>query len=188
MENTRITAVVVDDEPRALNRMKVLLANFPNVDLEGLIDNSEEAIEYITGNEPSLAFMDIEMPGKSGIEIAEEINKNHLDTKIIFITAFEHYAIQAIKNGAFDYLLKPVNIDELKETLERYKAKWQSNLSKREFEIIRLIGKGFNSKAIAEQLFISRHTVDTYRRAILEKTNCKNSAELISYAARNNLI
>lgn len=81
-----------------------------------------------------------------------------------------------------------MNIDELKHTLERYKSKWQSNLSKREFEIIRLIGKGLNSKTIGEQLFISRHTVDTYRRTILEKTGCKNSAELISYATRNNLI
>lgn len=188
MTNSKISVVVVDDEPRALNRMKLLFANFKDVDLLELIDNSEQAIEYIISNEPSLVFMDIEMPGKSGIEIAEEINKNHLDTKIVFITAHEHYAIKAIKNGAFDYLLKPVNIDELKETFERYKAKWQSNLSKREFEIIRLIGKGLNSKAIAEQLFISRHTVDTYRRAILEKTNCKNAAELISYAARNNLI
>ena len=188
MANSHIKVVVVDDEKRALNRMKVLLGNFKDIELLEQIDNSTDAINYIVKNEPDLVFMDIEMPGISGLEIAEEINKNHLDTKIVFITAYEHYAIKAIKKGAFDYLLKPVNIDELKETFERYKAKWQSNLSKREFEIIRLIGKGKNSKTIGEELFISRHTVDTYRRAILEKTNCTNAAELISYAARNNLI
>jgi len=80
--------------------------------------------------------MDIEMPGKSGLELAEEIKKNHLNTKVVFITAYDHYAIKAIKNNAFDYLLKPVNIDELKATIERYKAKWKSNLNKREFEIM----------------------------------------------------
>ncbi len=188
MPDNKIKVVVVDDEHRALNRMKILLGNFKDIQIMDQIDNSEDAINYIVKHEPELVIMDIEMPGKSGLEVAEEINKNHLDTKIVFITAHEHYAIKAIKKDAFDYLLKPVNIDELKSTIERFKAKWQTNLNKREFEIIRLIGKGMNSKTIGEELFISRHTVDTYRRTILEKTNCKNSAELISYATRNNLI
>ncbi|WP_341216760.1 response regulator transcription factor [uncultured Wocania sp.] len=188
MVDNKIKVIVVDDEQRALNRMKIVLGNFENVELLELIDSSEAAFDAILKHEPHLVFMDIEMPGKSGLELAEDINKNNLDTKIIYITAHNHYAIKAIKNYAFDYLLKPVNIDELKATLERFKTKQLSNLSKREFEIIRLIGKGLNSKAIGETLFISRHTVDTYRRHILEKTGCKNSAELISYATRNNLI
>ncbi len=188
MANTKIKVVVVDDEQRALNRIKLLLSNFKEIELLKLIDNAEVAFNFIIEHEPDLVLMDIEMPGKSGLELSEEINKNHLETKVIFITAHEHYAIKAIKNNAFDYLLKPINIDELKTSLERYKAKWHTNLNKREFEIIRLISKGMNSKAIGEQLFISRHTVDTYRRAILEKTGCNNAAELISYATRNNVI
>lgn len=188
MEQKTIKVIVVDDEPRALNRMKLIFNNFPEVEVLHFIENTDEAFEAILKHEPHLVFMDIEMPGKSGLELAEDINKNNLETKIIYITAHEHYAIKAIKNGTFDYLLKPVNIDELKASIERYKTKELSNLSKREFEIIRLIGKGLNSKTIGETLFISRHTVDTYRRHILEKTGCKNSAELISYATRNNLI
>ncbi|MEW4924713.1 response regulator transcription factor [Algibacter sp. 2305UL17-15] len=188
MSDKPIKVIVVDDEPRALNRMKLLFNNFPEVELLGLIENAEIALEAILKHEPHLVFMDIEMPGRSGLELADDINKNNLDTKIIYITAYEHYAIKAIKNGVFDYLLKPINIDEVKATLERYKTKELTNLSKREFEIIRLIGQGLNSKAIGESLFISRHTVDTYRRTILEKTGCKNAAELISYATRNNLI
>ncbi|WP_431158130.1 response regulator [Winogradskyella poriferorum] len=188
MASETIKVVILDDDPRALNRIKLLLEHFSNVEIIAEFENSEVAQDYIVANEPDLVFMDVEMPAKSGIEVAEDINKNHLDTKIVFITGHEHYAIKAIKNSAFDYLLKPVSIDELKATIERYKAKWQSNLSKREFDIIRLISKGLNSKTIGEQLFISRHTVDTYRRAILEKTGCTNSAELISYATRNNLI
>lgn len=188
MAKPKIKTIIVDDETRALNRMKILLSNFEEIEVLKLTDNAETAIDYIFKHEPDLVFMDIEMPGKTGLELAEEINKHNLNTKIIFVTAFEHYAITAIKQSVFDYLLKPVNIDELKATIERFKAKLQSNLSKREFEIIRLIGKGLNSKAVAEQLFISRHTVDTYRRSILEKTGCKNAAELISYATRHNLI
>ncbi len=188
MSDKLIKVIVVDDETRALNRMKILLSNFADIEVLGLFDKSEDALGAILRHEPNLVLMDIEMPGKSGLELAEDINKNSLNTKIIFISAHEHYAIKAIKNQAFDYLLKPVNIDELKASFERYKSHLLSNLSKREFEIIRLIGKGMNSKTIGENLFISRHTVDTYRRAILEKTGCKNAAELISYATRNNLI
>lgn len=188
MDDTKIKVIVVDDEPRALNRMKLIFNNFTQVDLVALVGNSEDGFEAVLKHEPHLVFMDIEMSGRSGLELADDINKNNLNTKIVYATAYDHYAIKAIKNGAFDYLLKPINIDELKATLERYKTKELSNLNRREFEIIRLIGKGFNSKAIGEQLFISRHTVDTYRRTILEKTSCKNAAELISYAAKANII
>lgn len=183
-----IRTVIIDDEARALNRMKMLMNNFPDIVIVGQFNKSQDGLDFILKNEPELVFLDIEMPGKSGLELADEINKNFLKTKLIFITAFEHYAIKAIKNYAFDYLLKPVSIDELKVCIERFKAKLCTNLNKREFEVIRAIAEGLNSKAIAEKLFISRHTVDTYRRTILEKTACKNSAELIRYATKNNLI
>lgn len=188
MAENKITVVLVDDETRALNRMKLLLEHFIDVEILGQFDNSEQSIPFILKNEPDLVFLDVEMPRKTGLEIADEINKNFLDTRFIFCSAHEHYAIKAIKNYAFDYLLKPVNIDELKKAIERFKAKHHTNLNKREFEIIRGISEGLNSKDIGEKLFISRHTVDTHRRSILEKTNCKNSAELIRYATRNGFI
>ncbi len=128
------------------------------------------------------------MPGKTGLEIAEELNKNVLHTKIIFVSSYDHYAIKAIKNHAFDYLLKPVDMDDLKATIERFKAQTLSHLNRREYKVISLIAKGLSSKEIGEILHISHHTVDTYRRNILEKTECKNAAELIMYAAKNNLI
>lgn len=188
MKNKTIKIVLVDDEARALNRMKILLNNFPEVSILAQFDHSQDCVEFIIKNEPDIVFMDVEMPGKSGLEIAEDINKNFVDTKLVFITSHDHYAIKAIKNNAFDYLLKPVSIDELKTCINRYKAKHHSNLTKREFEIIRAISEGLNSKAIGERLFISRHTVDTYRRAILEKTGCQNSAELITFAVKAGLI
>ena len=188
MGKQEIKVVLVDDEARALNRLKLLLQNFPEVTILAQFDNSAEGAAYIIKHEPDLVMLDVEMPGKSGLEVAEEINKNFLETRIIFITSHDHYAIKAIKNYAFDYLLKPVSIDELKQAIERFKAKLMTNLSRKEFEIIRGIAEGLNSKQIAENRFISRHTVDTYRRGILEKTNCKNSAELIRYATKNGLI
>jgi two-component system LytT family response regulator len=188
MKTNIIRTVLVDDETRALNRMKILLNNFPEIEILNQIQDPEQGIKFIIENEPDLVFLDVEMPGKNGIEIAEEINRNNLHSKIIFITSHEHYAIEAIKYEAFDYLLKPVSINLLKEVIQRYKTKIQSNLNKREIDIIGLISKGCNSKEIASQLFISHHTVDTYRRIILKKTECRNSSELVMFATKNNLV
>jgi len=188
MVNDLIKIVLVDDEVRALNRLKLLLGNFPETLVLAQFEHANESIEFIIKNEPDLVFLDIEMPGKSGLEIAEDINKSLINSKIVFITGHEHYAIKAIKNNAFDYLLKPVSIDELKNCIERYRSKHHSNLSKRELEIIRAISEGLNSREIGEKLFISRHTVDTYRRTILEKTRCNNAAELIKYAVKHDMI
>ena len=184
----KINTVLVDDELRALNRMKILLRNFPEINILGQFQDSKKSAEFIIQNEPDLVFLDVEMPGLNGLEVADLLNKNFLKTKIVFITSYDHYSLKAIKKEAFDYLLKPVSIDELKKTINRFKAKVQTNLNKRELEIVRLISKGLNSKDIGEKLFISRHTVDTYRRTILEKTECKNSADLIRFAAKNQLV
>ena len=78
MEETKIKIVVVDDEPRALNRMKLIFSNFPEVEVLECIGNSDDAFEAILKYQPNLVFMDIEMPGKSGLELADDINKNNL--------------------------------------------------------------------------------------------------------------
>ena len=188
MNISKIKTVLVDDEERALNRMKILLSNFEEIELLEAITNSEFALDYIVEIEPDLLFLDIEMPGKSGLEVAEEINKNNLKTKIVFMTAHEHYAIKAIKKEAFDYLLKPIGIDELKATLERYMSKTQTKFTQREVEIMNLVTRGMSSKEIGKKLSISYHTVDTHRRKILEKSECHNAVELILYARKNFLI
>ena len=188
MNPLKIKTVLVDDEDRALSRMKILLSNFEEIEILEAINDAEYAIEFIVESEPDLLFLDIEMPGKTGLELAKEINRNNLQTKIIFMTAHEHYAIKAIKAEAFDYLLKPIGIDDLKKALERYQSKTQSRFTKREIEIINLIAKGLSSKEIGKKLSISHHTVDTHRRKILEKSDCHNAVELTLFAAKNQLI
>jgi len=188
MKALKIKTILIDDEERALNRMKMLLSKFPEIQILDAISDASYAIEYILESAPDLIFLDIEMPGKTGLEVAQEINKNNLQTKIIFMTAHEHYAIKAIKAEAFDYLLKPIGIDDLKNTLDRYHSKTQTKFTKREIEIINLITKGLSSKDIGKKLSISHHTVDTHRRKILEKSECHNAVELTLFAAKNHLI
>ena len=188
MKNSTISTIIIDDDSRALNRMELLLNNFPEIEIQRQTEDPFYGFEFILENEPDLIFLDIEMPGKTGLELADDIKKNNLHSKIIFITSHDHYAIKAIKSEVFDYLLKPVSLDELKSSIERYKTTLRSNLNKREHEILCFIAKGLNSKSIGEQLFLSHHTIDTYRRKILKKTGCKNAAELIMHATENNLI
>lgn len=188
MNTLKVKTVLVDDEERALNRMKILLSKFPEIEILEAINDADYAIEYIIETRPDLVLLDIEMPGKTGLEVAKVLNKNSLETKIIFMTAHEHYAIKAIKAEAFDYLLKPIGIDELKEALERLISKLQTKFTKREIEIINLITQGLSSKEIGEKLTISHHTVDTHRRKILEKAECHNAVELTLYASKNHLI
>lgn len=187
MDNNIIKVVLVDDDPKALKRLGNVLSNFEQVQISGQYQNGKEAISAIMEDNVDIAFLDIEMSDMTGLDLAEVINKNSSGTKIIFTTSHDHYAIKAIKQNAFDYLLKPIGIDELKEALLKYKAQYQLELSKREREIVRLIAQGYNSVQIGQKLFLSRHTIDTHRRKILEKTGCKNSAELIKYAVNHKL-
>jgi DNA-binding NarL/FixJ family response regulator len=187
MDKNSIRVIFVDDDPKALKRLTNLMVNFKKVEIAGQYQNGNEALDAIMEKNLDLVFLDIEMDDITGLEMAEIINKNSPETKIIFTTSFDHYAIKAIKQGAFDYLLKPIGIDELKEALEKYKSQFQLVLSKREREIVRLIAQGYNSEQVGEKLFLSRHTIDTHRRKILEKTGCKNSAELIKYAVNHKL-
>ena len=188
MKALKIKTVLVDDEERALNRIKLLLSKFEEIEITEVISDAVYAVEFILETEPDLVLLDIEMPGKTGLEVAHEINRSNLQTKIVFMTAHEHYAIKAIKAEAFDYLLKPIGIDDLKNVLERYNSKSQNKFTKREIEIINLITKGLSSKDIGKKLSISHHTVDTHRRKILEKSECRNAVELTLFAAKNHLI
>ncbi|WP_372652981.1 response regulator [Draconibacterium sp.] len=184
MEKT--TAVLVDDEKQSLNRMADLLKLFPHVEILHKVADPEVAIDRIVSCKPGLVFIDVEMPGMTGFEVVKRIREQFVFPEFIFVTAYSQYAIKAIKAEAFDYLLKPVDIDDLRECLERFNQKKNhfphienSVLSEREKEIARLLCKGLTSQQIADLLFISKHTADTHRRRILDKLGVRSTAELI---------
>jgi DNA-binding NarL/FixJ family response regulator len=130
------------------------------------------------------------MPGMTGLELADTLRKKGYKGRIIFVSAHGHYSIKAIKAEAFDYILKPVDVDELKETIARYRSLSSGapdpglvrnfDLSERELELIQHLSKGLSSEQIAEKMFLSRHTIDTHRRNILSKTGSRNTIELLN--------
>jgi len=187
-----VSVYVVDDEVLARERLVYLFTTYFNggVKLLGSSGDATEVLQKVPELIPELLFLDIELPGITGLEIAEKLKNEGYKGKIIFVTGFGHYSIKAIREGAFDYLLKPVDADELKQTVERYKNTKSKifnqallekfNLSKREIEIINWVAKGLSSEEIAREMFLSRHTVDTHRRNIHTKTGTRNSVELLN--------
>ncbi|PLX01990.1 MAG: hypothetical protein C0595_12475 [Marinilabiliales bacterium] len=184
------TAIIVDDEIAGLEHLSRLLNTCADVQLLASTTIPEEAIELITKNKPDILFLDIEMPRISGFEVLEITRNQGLIPYVVFTTAYSQYAIKAIKENAFDYLLKPIDIEELRITLDRidevvntpnlYPNNLTRILSRRELQILELIVEGKTSKEIGEELFISKVTVDTHRRNILEKTKAKSTADLIA--------
>lgn len=112
-------ALIADDEPHlALYLRQQLALLWPELEIVHIARNGDEAAACIAELEPDLAFLDIQMPGLSGLEVAQGIEG---DTQIVFVTAFDTYAVQAFDHCALDYLLKPLKTDRLARTIERVK-------------------------------------------------------------------
>lgn len=118
----RITSIIIDDEQDARNGLEVLIKTYlPDVEVLDKAENAEEAIRKVLKYAPDLIFLDIKMPGKDGFYVAGELEKLGMETCIIFVTAFDRYAIKAIKHAAFDFILKPVDPDELVKAVTRFR-------------------------------------------------------------------
>lgn len=113
-----IKTLLVDDERLARNEMRRLLSSFDEVEIVGEAANADEAVSEIKKHRPDLLFLDIQMPGKTGFELLEDLDFAPL---VIFVTAYDEYAIKAFEVNALDYLLKPVDEEKLKTALEKAK-------------------------------------------------------------------
>lgn len=125
-----IKALIAEDDLFAREQVKsVLKKSFPQINIVAEAANGTEAIRLIHFHKPDLVFLDIEMPQKSGFEVLETLNEP--DFEVIFITAFDHYALKAIKFSALDYLLKPLNREEFIEAVEKFIEKQKFNYDKK---------------------------------------------------------
>jgi DNA-binding LytR/AlgR family response regulator len=115
--------LLADDEPLALGRMQVALDAVPNVQVVGTAADGVEAAERIAELTPDLAILDIQMPGMSGMELAQTLAESARRPQIVFVTAFGQFALDAFEVDAADYLLKPVSFDRLRLAVERVRRR-----------------------------------------------------------------
>jgi DNA-binding LytR/AlgR family response regulator len=121
--DTNIKSILIDDEPKALKLLQNKLSYFKEIDILEKIDKPEDAVHSVIKNEPDLVFIDIHMPRMDGFQVLDELKRFTNLPFIIFTTAYDCYAIKAIRYYAFDYLLKPINNEELLRAITRYKKR-----------------------------------------------------------------
>lgn len=117
----QINAIIIDDEPMARQLLNGLIKeNCPNVNVLDLCPNLPEGVKSIHKNKPDIVFLDIEMPGHSGLELLDFFNDADVNFSIIFTTAYNQYAVKAFKLSAFDYILKPIDAESIIEVISRF--------------------------------------------------------------------
>lgn len=117
-----LKVLIIDDEKKSRESLKNLLMEYcTDVSIEGMADTVEKGVELIKKINPDLIFLDIEMQASTGFDLLKKIQL--LNFEVIFTTAYEQYALKAIKFSALDYLLKPIDINELIQAIEKYKQK-----------------------------------------------------------------
>ena len=120
-----LRALIADDEPNLVRHLQALLAQaWPELSLLPPARNGLEAAERIAAEQPDFAFLDIQMPGLTGLEVAQGIEGS---TRVVFVTAYDEYALNAFEAAAVDYLLKPLQFERLQKTVERLKAQAGTN-------------------------------------------------------------
>lgn len=115
-----ITALVVDDEPRAVDRLASLLGCFPDVEVIGTARDVGDAERFLAGRAPDVVFLDIDMPGRQGFDLMPSVPRT---SRVVFVTAHEDRALDAFRVGAVDYILKPVDRDRLAVTIDRLESR-----------------------------------------------------------------
>jgi len=129
--------VAIDDEPQAIFVLQQLLEQIPEAKLVATADNALSGLDIIVKYQPDIVFLDIQMPSMSGIELVKKEQNFPINTHFVFVTAFDSYALEAIKLAAFDYLLKPVDPVQLKAVFDKLgNEKEEANTLNRQLNIL----------------------------------------------------
>jgi DNA-binding NarL/FixJ family response regulator len=211
-----IQIFLVDDHAIFREGLKFILSQIPVFKIIGEASDGNEFLEKLQYQAPDIILMDISMPGMDGIEATQQAIKKYPTIKIIAITSYgdEIYYFKMIKAGAHGFIQKNTNVEELQKAIETVASgdnyfspnilqriilkispgglhNSETNamqLTHREKEILMLICQGYSNNEIGQKLFISPKTVDNHRTNLLTKTGTRNSAHLVMYAIKNNLI
>lgn len=209
MHGTTVNILVADDHIMVIEGMRAILSALPGVCLQATAANASGALDALRQQQVDIAFVDINMPDVSGIELCANIKKEFPQVHVLALSTFKQrsYVSQMIANGASGYLLKSAGKEEIEEAINAvmqgklfFSADINNNipdippedvqptLTRREKEILQMIAEGMTNNQIAEKLYVSPYTVDTHRKNLLSKFEVVNTALLIKKAASFRLI
>lgn len=200
-----IKIVLTDDHQALIDGIKLSIMKEPELQIVGEANDGNQVVEVVRKTNPDVLILDIRMPNCDGFHAAKMIKKNNPKTKIIVFSMFDQIdVIHEMKTiGVEGYLLKNAPLKDLVHAIKvvfngqsffdgnlilqaENNSEEEVSFSKREREIIKLIGAGHTSLEIAEMLTISKNTVDTHRKNILKKLGSNGKNELIKYAVQIN--
>lgn len=213
----KIKILLVDDHEIVYLGLDKLLSSYPNLKLVAIAKDGEDALEKMKKLQPEIVLLDINIPKLNGIKVTEEIIKKYPETKVILHTSYtdEEYIVKGFEVGAVGYVPKNFNPDQIVEAIEtvirgeRYikgvvsealmhsffkkeekkVAPQTANvLTEREIEVLKFITKGLTNLEIAKELFISIRTVEVHKANVMKKLGISNTAELVVYAIKNNIV
>lgn len=194
-----ITVVLAEDHQSLIDGIKVFLEYEDDITVVGEANDGEKLVELVSVKKPDVVLTDIKMPKMDGITATKYIKKILPDCKVIAFTMFEQgdAVVQMQSAGASGYIMKNVSLKTVVDAIRvvaqggNYfetaklapKPGFQDiSLSRRELEIVRLVGEGKTSQEIADILYIGKSTVDTHRKNILKKLNLQGKTELLRYS------
>lgn len=208
--------MLVDDHQVVRNGLKALIEKNDKILVHCEADHAEEAIKLLDDTEVDLIITDMSMPGISGIELTKELKNSHPDLGVLILSMHddEEYIMDALNAGAMGYLTKDAPTHEIYSAIESIssgKMHYSSSLTdilakqiirknkredtlesksitEREMEVLQLIIKGFSNKEIAEQLIVSKRTIDNHRFNLMKKLGAKNTADIVRIAFENELV
>ena len=208
-----IKILIADDHAIVREGLKQIVAEESDMKVTGEAANAGELFELLDNGRWEIVVLDINMPGKSGLEALKEMKVSYPETPVLILSMFseDQYGLRAIKAGASGYLKKVSAPTELVLAIRKIVSGGKyinqslaekladnvyvnnnkvlhQNLSDREYQIMCFISSGKSAEKIAEELTISIHTVYSYRNRILDKMNLKSNVELTQYAIQNKLI
>jgi two-component system, NarL family, invasion response regulator UvrY len=208
-----IKLLIADDHALIRRGIIQTIADEPDMRVTGEAQDAQHLLDLARTIEWDLAILDINMPGRNGLDALKEVKKEYPTRPVLMLSMHpeEHFAVRAFKAGAAGYLTKESPPEELitairkvltggryispafteiivKELAFGSDRPLYELLSDREYEVLRLLASGRTVSEIAGQLALSVKTVSTYRTRVLEKLNLKNNAELMRYAVENQLV
>ncbi|RMF52098.1 MAG: response regulator [Bacteroidetes bacterium] len=158
--NATLRVLIVDDEPLARQRLEDLLSARKDVEVVGRADSGRKAVEAIRTLHPDLVFLDVQMPGLTGVEVVQEVGPEHMPA-VVFVTAYDQYAVKAFELAALDYLLKPFDDERFERAFERAReAIILRDLSSLRARLARLLGTETSAPRPPAGDYIERIAVD----------------------------
>lgn len=211
---SKINVVIADDHPMFRAGLKNVLFTDPSIEIIGEASTGEAVVTECLQKNPDLVIIDINMPILDGIEATKRIKSANPDAKIIILTMYsdEAYLREGLEAGASGYVLKKAVDTELisaihsvfqgekyiyptlvpnlfqKKNIQDQQEGDLNSLSKRETEVLKYIALGYTHQEIADTIFVSVKTVDTYKSRIMEKLNVSKRSELVRLALKHNLL